>query len=108
MRVRNMLSNKGNIVPNQFIITDDQGITFFQSYKSIIAKVESGFNGQVFLDEYYWDYSTTTSRYRNSFLNMSTKEIRAKIKDGSIKLVNLNSWKGRKIREYPETVFTNK
>lgn len=87
MRVTNMTSNKGNTIPNQFII-DDNNESFFQSYKSMIAKVDKF--GKVFLDEYYYNYSRTTSKYRNMFLNMTTKEIEKGIKSNEIELVNLN------------------
>tara|TARA_R100001198_G_C5133343_1_gene150553 strand:+ start:48 stop:308 length:261 start_codon:yes stop_codon:yes gene_type:complete len=86
MQVSNMTSNNGNEVANQFIITDG-AIDYFQSYKSMIVKrVE----GQVYLDEYYWNYSVTTSRYRNKFLNENTKDTQKKIKDGTYILTNLN------------------
>lgn len=88
MRVTNMTSNKGNTIPNQFII-DDNNESFFQSYKSMIAKVDKF--GKVFLDEYYYNYSRTTSKYRNMFLNMTTKEIEKGIKSNEIELVNLNT-----------------
>ena len=39
MKTENMTSTSGNKVANQFIITDDNGNTFFQSYKSVIAKI---------------------------------------------------------------------
>lgn len=86
MKVSNMMSKYGNKVANQFIITDGAR-RVFQSYNSIIAVVE---NGQITLDEYYWNYSTTTAQYRNQFLGMTTDEIKRRIKDGSIKLANLN------------------
>ena len=34
MKVTNITSNNGNKVANQFIINDDNGHVFFQSYKS--------------------------------------------------------------------------
>ena len=37
---------------------------------------------QVVLDKTYWNYSVTTSKYRNQFLNESTKETQAKINSG--------------------------
>jgi hypothetical protein len=41
MNVQNIISNKTNReIPNQFIIKDN-GITYFQSYKSIIVKIEN-------------------------------------------------------------------
>jgi len=38
MQVCSMVSNKGNNVPNQFIIHGDNLTTYFQSYESIIVK----------------------------------------------------------------------
>jgi len=87
MKVENMVGSNGNKIPNQFIIEDDEGRVFFQSYDSIIVKVE--FN-KIELDEKYWDYSATTSKYRNKFLEMTTKEIKEKIKSGEIVLSKLN------------------
>jgi hypothetical protein len=86
MQVQNMTSSKGNTVANQFIIRDGN-VRIFQSYKSIIAKIE---NGKVYLDSYYWNYSRTTSKYRNEFLNESTSETEKKIKTGEYILMNLN------------------
>jgi len=100
--VENMMSNKGNSIPNQFIIHNVQ-ITYksktgelitppkgnlFQSYQSAI--VFKGNDGSVFLDEKYWDYSKTTGKYRNIFLNEDKKTTERKIKGGIYKLINLN------------------
>ena len=101
MKVINMTSNKGNKIANQFIIYDDNNNKYFQSYKSIIAKIENndviesiGINYQrnkkVYLDKNYWDYSVTTGKYRNIFLNETKKETEKKIKDGGYTLTNLN------------------
>jgi hypothetical protein len=46
--------------------------------------------GNVTLDKHYWDYSTTTSRYRNQFLREKTAETRQKINSGVYKLADLN------------------
>ena len=83
-----MTSRKGNKIANQFVIDDDLGNTFFQSYNSIICKVN--FDG-TFLDSKFWDYSTTTSKYRNEFLNETKKETLKKIDCGLYKLEDLNS-----------------
>ena len=83
-----MKNDKGNIVANQFIINDDEGNRFFQSYRAVIVKVAS--SGQVYLDEAAWCYSRTTSKYRNLFLNETSKEVERKVKDGTYKLVDLN------------------
>ena len=87
MKVSNMISNSGNKIANQFEILTDTA-RFFQSYNSIIAKVD--YDNNITLDSHYWDYSKTTSKYRNMFLNMSTNDIKKDIKLGNIKLDNLN------------------
>lgn len=90
IKVSNMTGNSGRAVPNQMIIQgeDENGpFELFQSYKSIIAKRQGG---QVTLDEYYWDYSVTTGRYRNEFLGENIDDTRKAIKSGVYKLADLN------------------
>jgi len=87
IKVRNMQSPNGNDVPNQFIIEDEKGNYTFQSYDSVIAIKNSG---EITLDESTWDYSVTTGKYRNQFLNETKKETQAKIDSGEYKLANLN------------------
>ena len=87
MRVENMRSPRGNQVPNQFIIWANEG-KYFQSYRVIIAFIDN--NGKVSLDEDYWNYSRTTSKYRNIFLNDYTNIIKEKIKSGEYKFKELN------------------
>jgi hypothetical protein len=95
MKVSNIVNNRGNIVANQFIIHNDKA-TFFQSYKSIIVKIERinvGDNTtltRTILDPVYWNYSRTTSKHRSTFLNESTKETEKKIKEGVYIFENLN------------------
>jgi hypothetical protein len=91
MQVKNMTSLKSyNNIPNQFIIYDDNK-TYFQSYKSIIVKIERLEDKVVtYLDPVYYNYSRTTSKYRNAFLGESTKEIESKIKQGLYILQDLN------------------
>ena len=76
-----------NGVKNQFIITTNDGI-YLQSYNSIIAFKSK--DGKTYLDNYYWDYSKTTGKYRNMFLRETKKETENKIKDGTYILTNLN------------------
>ena len=90
MRVSNMQSTSGNKIANQFIISDN-GKMFFQSYNSIIALIDD--DGKIYLDNYYWDYSVTTSKYRNIFLNEKKPVTERKIKDGLYILTNLNEGK---------------
>ena len=91
MKVSNITNSRNNIVANQFVIETDNA-TFFQSYKSIIVKIED--NGslpdKVTLDPVYWNYSRTTSKHRSTFLGESTKETERKIKQGVYILANLN------------------
>lgn len=90
MKVSQMTGRTGKPVANQFIIFDSE-FTLFKSYDSVIIKTtfEDG-KRVVYLDETYWNYSTTTSKYRNQFLNETTKETQAKIDAGKYKLVDLN------------------
>lgn len=87
VRVDSMTSRSGRAVPNQFTMSTDQG-TFFQSYRTIIAFI--GNDGKVYLDKDRWDYSQTTGKYRNIFLNEDKRETEKKIKSGEHVLTNLN------------------
>jgi len=102
MRVVNMQSPNGNPVPNQLVITDEgRGALgnfikreVFQSYSTIIAertvwKEET----KIELDLEKWNHSATTSRYRNIFTNLTTAETKEAIKNGTIRLINLNKEK---------------
>ena len=79
----------GRPVANQFELFDGLGNRFFQSYRSMIAKISN--SGKVFLDKNYWDYSTTTGKYRNAFLGENIAETRKKIESGEYILVDLNA-----------------
>ena len=87
MKVENMTSARGNKIANQFIITD-KGEEYFQSYRSIIAKKSQG---KIYLDEYFWDYSRTTGKYRNEFLGEGIADTRKKIASGEYILTDLNN-----------------
>ena len=92
MKVENITSNNGNKISNQFIITHDKQNEYFQSYKSIIAiKYNSKYSNPIQLDQKYWNYSNTTGKYRNIFLNETITETKKKIKSGEYKLTDLNS-----------------
>ena len=87
-KVRQLISNNsGNPIANQFEIWTDKG-KYFQSYNSTIVFIDK--KGKVFLDEYYWDYSRTTGKYRNIFLGEYKNETEKKIKSKEYKLINLN------------------
>jgi len=87
IKVSNLTSNKGNKIANQFEIRTPKGV-YFQSYDSIIAFW--GNNNKITLDRYYWDYSTTTGKYRNRFLGENIEETRRKIRSKEYKLKDLN------------------
>lgn len=79
---------KNGPVKNQFLITGKKGEVIFQSYSNIIAIKYP--DGKIILDSTYWNYSVTTGKYRNQFLNETKKETEAKIKAGVYKLKELN------------------
>jgi len=85
-KVENMESVKGNKVFNQFVIYK-WGVKYFQSYNSIIALYK---NGKLYMDKTYYNYSRTTIKYRNMFTGLTSGQTMQKIKDGEIKLKNLN------------------
>lgn len=87
LKVRQFEGNNG-AVKNQFLVWKGNDV-YFQSYDSMIAKRTA--EGEVSLDERYWNYSKTTSKYRNQFLGEPKKVTEAKIKSGEYKLVNLNA-----------------
>tara|TARA_R110000824_G_scaffold74607_1_gene189600 strand:- start:96 stop:380 length:285 start_codon:yes stop_codon:yes gene_type:complete len=80
-------SSVDKLQDNQYVFTIN-GSEIFYSYKTIIAIRE--YDGTLTLDSDKWDYSKTTSKYRNIFLNMTTKETQEEIKNGNIKTANLN------------------
>lgn len=84
--VENMESSNGNKVANQFIIHTENSV-IFQSYNSVIVKK---MNGQTFIDSKFWDYSKTTRKYRNQFLNETKKQTEQKISSGEYILTDLN------------------
>lgn len=85
--VTNMKSASGNKIANQFLIWTDEGL-YFQSYQTIIAFRDN--DGHITLDAERWDYSVTTGKYRNQFLDMKKPETERAIKAGEISLANLN------------------
>lgn len=89
IRVTNIEGKNGNTVKNQFIIRTPEG-KYFQSYNSIIVFIPYKHLSKIELDERYWNYSKTTSKYRNIFLNETIKETKEKLKNGTYVLKNLN------------------
>ncbi len=84
-----MKSSRGNKVPNQFDIYDGDK-WYFQSYQTVIA-MRCAKSGKTYLDQNRWDYSVTTSKYRNKWLGMTTLQVKNAIKNGSLILTNLNT-----------------
>jgi len=81
IRVENMLGRA-----NQFVIYTDQGTVFSSYGKNICAK----FDGRIYLDEKYYNFSQTTSQYRNLFLGKITADVEKKVKSGHYVLVDMN------------------
>jgi len=91
MKVENIESSKGNKIANQFVITDDKQNEYFQSYNSMIVKKDyESDQVKIYLDQKYWNYSNTTGKYRNIFLNETITETKKKIKSGEYILTDLN------------------
>ena len=81
--VSNLINDRGNAVANQFVISEQNKISF-QSYQSLVCVVCD--NEIVFGRD--WDYSRTTMKHLNTFLRdlgyhfLGSKDIRKAIECG--------------------------
>ena len=83
MIVKNLVSNNGNPVPNQFDISIN-GARYMQSYSTICVVIV----GKAVTLSDDWDCSRTTMRYVCQFLRVnSVAAIRKRIADGTYKVV---------------------
>ena len=91
MKIEHITNARGQPIANQFIIYADAQTTLLQSYDSIVAKiVKHGSNRLVWLDKQFWNYSATTAKYRNLFLQETTDQTQQKINSGEYRLTDLN------------------
>ena len=92
--ISNLINDNGNAAANQFIIKTSKA-TYFQSYLSVVAKIDK--KGNLILSE-NWDYSNTTRKHLYIFLRMygyhylcSAKDMRKAIKDKEVILQKVES-----------------
>lgn len=90
--IENFLSNNGNIISNQFIVTINGSLTryrIFQSYQTVIA-VECA--NVTILDEKALEYSATTLKYLKIFLgtSVSKRELYKRIDQNYYLVADLN------------------
>lgn len=81
LEINNMVSNAGNNIANQYevnIYTEKGLFQAFYSYKSLIA-IKVG--GEIIVITHNYNYSKTTGKYRNAFLNMNLKTLDKYIKE---------------------------
>ena len=97
VNVEPMTTRGGNASANQLIMSDPHGETFVSYGTKICYRSFDKYGPErrpkYVFDEYYWDYSRTTSKYRNEFLGFGVAECRKGIKEGWIKLTDLNKKK---------------
>lgn len=87
-KVEQCVSPFDNYVNGHFIIKTDE-YDMYQSYGSNIAmwnKVQQ----QWILDPIYWNKHSVNSKYRNKFMEMTTKDIMRRIQNNEILFTNLN------------------
>ena len=88
MKVAQLINDKGNPAANQFVFRDDKQV-IFQSYNTIIAKVEGR---QVYFTDGALNHSKTTTKHLRIFLkkyagiDKTTKDLRKMLEDGTIKI----------------------
>jgi len=92
--VCNLINDNGNAASNQFIINTPKA-TYFQSYDSVVAKIDR--KGNLIVSE-HWDYSNTTRKHLYIFLRMygyrhlcSAKDMRDAIKNKEVILKKVSS-----------------
>jgi hypothetical protein len=74
------------IAPNHTVISTDYG-RYLTSYDSVIVFVPKD-EPTLYLGE-DWNYSSTTSKYRNRFLSRTTADIQRMLRDGTAKIVEM-------------------
>lgn len=77
---------------NQAVIHLTNGKVIFNSYGTNIVEIDYA-AGITKIDEYYYNYSRTTSKYRCKFLGELKEETVRKIKEGKYIFANLNESK---------------
>lgn len=75
---------------NNLIIMLSNGKKIFNSFGVNVAEIDV-LSKIVRLDHTYWDYSTTTGKYRNQFLSETKKDTENKLKMGQYVLADLNN-----------------
>lgn len=93
MNISPLVNENGYAVRNQMIIKTDKA-TYFQSYKSVICKLD----GTNIILSQHWDYSNTTRKHLYAFLRQqgyhtmtSKKSIKEYIAKGVITLADVPS-----------------
>jgi hypothetical protein len=93
--VSNIINDNGNAASNQFIINTPKA-TYFQSYDSVVAKIDEKRGNLILSDN--WDYSNTTRKHLYIFLRMhgfchlcSAKDMRNAIKNKEVILKKVSS-----------------
>lgn len=74
------------LAPQHNVIHTSYG-KYLTSYDSVIVFLPND-ESTIYLGE-DWNYSVTTLKYRNQFLNTTTKELEAKLASGSAKIVSM-------------------
>lgn len=69
-----------------WIVKTEKG-EYLQSYQSKIVFIDK--QGQVYIDDTFWNYSVTTARHRRNYLNEGRAETEQKMLSGEYILCNL-------------------
>lgn len=98
MKISNLVNERGNKVANQFVIENENSITF-QSYNSTVCEIRPASMGfeKVVVFGKDWDYSRTTMKNLGSFLKQNNLEFLAGAK-------NIREAIGRGYARYNESI----
>ena len=76
------------LTKNQIVVSFTDGSEVFNSYGKNIVEYSKG--GRIYFDKNYWDFSTTTSKWRNKYMGVDSKWVKDAIKNGIVKFKDLN------------------
>lgn len=77
-----------NLTKNQVVVQFSDGSEIFNSYGKNI--VEYSKNHKIYFDKKYWNFSNTTSKWRNKYMGVDSKWVKDAIKNGIVKFKDLN------------------
>ena len=94
VKIEPLRTTRGGVARNHYVIYTEDG-KYLSSYGRIVVYIPNDPSEKTALDKNFYDFSKTTSTYRNIFLKIPSPSVRASIDKGMFLLTNLNQRAGR-------------